>query len=63
MYEEQWRAIKDFDNYEISSSGRVRNKKTKRVLSIQIGDCGYNFVTLRKDGRYRINSKRSSGSN
>ena len=53
MYEEQWRTAKDFDNYEVSSSGRVRNKKTKRVLSTQIGNSGYSFVSLRKDGRYR----------
>lgn len=53
MYEEQWRTVKDFDNYEVSSSGRVRNKKTKRVLSTQIGRNGYSFVSLRKDGRYR----------
>lgn len=53
MYEEQWRAVKDFDNYEVSSSGRIRNKKTKRVLATQIGKNGYNYASLRKDGKYR----------
>lgn len=52
MYEEQWRAVKDFDNYEVSSSGRIRNKKTRRALSTQIGNNGYVYVKLRKDGKY-----------
>jgi hypothetical protein len=29
---EVWKIIEDFENYEISNLGRVKNKKTNRVL-------------------------------
>ena len=31
----EWRTVKDFPNYEVSSTGQVRVKKTKRILSQQ----------------------------
>lgn len=29
---EQWKTIEGFSNYEVSNTGKVRNKKTKRIL-------------------------------
>ncbi len=31
---EIWKTVADFDNYEVSSLGRVRNKNTRRVLKL-----------------------------
>ena len=39
---EVWRMIDNYNNYEISSHGRVRNNKTERILIssiINIVDC------------------------
>lgn len=30
--EEIWKSVKDFENYEVSTHGNVRNKKTNRIL-------------------------------
>ena len=46
---EVWLPVKDFDNYEVSSKGRVRNSKTGRILKTQINDRGYEHLSLRKD--------------
>jgi hypothetical protein len=32
MTVEEWKQIENYENYEISSLGRVRNKKTGRYL-------------------------------
>ena len=29
---EDWRTIENYDNYEVSSFGRIRNKSTCRIL-------------------------------
>ena len=29
---EDWRSVKDYDNYEVSNLGQVRNKNTRRIL-------------------------------
>ena len=29
----EWKTITDFDNYEISSIGQVRNKTTMKILA------------------------------
>lgn len=43
--EELWKAVSNYDNYEVSTLGRVRNKKTGRVLkAADIG--GYYSVGL-----------------
>ena len=44
---EQWRLISGYDNYEISSHGRVRNNKTNVVIKSQIECNGYARITLR----------------
>lgn len=43
--EEMWRPVKDFDNYWISSHGRVKNQKTGKELSL-ISNNGYLQVQL-----------------
>lgn len=47
---EQWKDIADFDNYEVSDLGRVRNKKTKRILRLGKDTGGYVQVKLYNDG-------------
>ena len=49
--EEIWKTIKDFPNYEVSTYGRVRNKKTKHILSGAVDkSTGYIKVGLWMDG-------------
>ena len=49
---EVWRRIKDYDNYSISSFGRVRNDDTDRILKPQKKNTtGYHFVRLYKKGK------------
>lgn len=44
--EEIWKTIEDFPNYEVSNQGRVRNKKTGRILKHGDNGRGYKFVVL-----------------
>ena len=49
---EHWALIDGYDNYEISSFGRVRNNKTSRIL--KPGNTGhYYLVILVKEGKRR----------
>lgn len=48
-YLEEWKLIDGFQNYSISSYGRVRNDKTERILRAGITDHGYFIVNLYKD--------------
>ena len=42
---ENWKNVVNYDNYEVSSFGNVRNKKTGRILKpVNIG--GYYYVGL-----------------
>lgn len=51
---EVWKDIKDYeDEYEVSNLGRVRNKKTKRILKLQKHKGGYLFVILSKNGKIK----------
>ena len=45
---ERWKAFDDFSNYDISSEGRVRNKRTGRVLK---GKSSGNCIELVQNGR------------
>jgi hypothetical protein len=47
---EIWKSIKDWDNYEVSDLGQVRNKKFGRVLKLFNHRDGYALVDLAKDG-------------
>jgi len=53
---ENWKVIKDFDTYEVSDLGRVRNIRTGRIMKTA-NSHGYRSVPLRKDGkakRFRV---------
>ena len=45
LVEEIWKTCSDFDMYEVSNLGQVRNKKTKRILR-QATQGGYKCVGL-----------------
>ena len=48
---EQWKRNKEFDNYELSMNGQVRNVNTGRILKTTINKKGNEQVCLRKDNR------------
>ena len=45
---EQWRLIDGYDNYEVSSHGRVRNNNSARMLAPIMGTGGHKRVNLSK---------------
>lgn len=47
---EQWKVIIGFINYEVSDHGRVRNRKTGRVLKTSIDHRGNEVVCLSRKG-------------
>ena len=47
MFAEEWKDIKDYENYEVSNLGNVRNKKTGRILKSNKNG-GYAVVGLSK---------------
>lgn len=50
--EEVWKDIPDFDLYQASNKGNVRNKKTKRLLEKYQTKLGYERLTIRQSGKY-----------
>lgn len=48
---EIWKRGKKFNDYEMSTEGKVRNAKTGRILKTTINKRGYEEVSLRKDNR------------
>lgn len=46
---EQWKDIADFDNYEVSDLGNVRNKTTGKILK-PLKKNGYLYVDLYNNG-------------
>lgn len=52
---EQWKTIKEFDNYEISNEGRVRNKTTQYILKGRKSKSGYFQVSIKeeKSGKFK----------
>lgn len=46
-----WKTINNFETYEVSDEGQVRNKKTFRVLSSNLNGRGYCKVGIMKDGK------------
>lgn len=48
---EEWKTIPNYDKYEVSNLGQVRNKATKRVLRNVIQPSGYTVVSLRSDNK------------
>ncbi len=53
---EQWRLVDGYDNYEVSSHGRVRNNKTAKILSLWLNSRGYHSVNLYQDGKGKNHS-------
>ena len=50
---EEFRDLKDFDNYQISNLGRIYSKKRRTCLKVKrLGNSGYYQVRLSKDGKY-----------
>lgn len=47
---EQWKTIEGYE-YEVSSEGRIRNKKTGRILKPAKNSSGYLQVVLCKNGK------------
>jgi hypothetical protein len=47
----EWRKIGEYDNYEVSSAGQVRNTSTGLVLKPQLGKKGYYMIGLSKNGK------------
>lgn len=51
--DENWKAIKGFDNYYISNKGNIISTKynNAKYMSPAINGAGYYYVCLRKDGK------------
>lgn len=50
----EWRSISNYQNYEVSSTGKIRNKRTGKELSQNVrSGKGYLSVTLYDKGRGR----------
>ena len=50
---EHWALIDGYDNYEISSFGRVRNNKTSRIMKLNIDKDGYRVIGLCNDNKQK----------
>ncbi len=46
---EQWRLIDGYDNYEISSHGRVRNNTNGYIMKLMTDRYGYKYIGLTRD--------------
>lgn len=53
---EEWRPVKEFPNYSVSSHGRVRNDRANRLLSISYNQQGIAQVGFSHNGRYHKRS-------
>jgi hypothetical protein len=51
---ETWIQSKEFNSYEASSEGRIRNSKTGRIMKTSINKRGYEQVCLRKDKQQHV---------
>jgi len=49
---EEYKMIQDFENYEISNLGNVRNKKTNKILKQSKGTDGYYKVSLYQQNKH-----------
>ena len=48
---ESWKVVKDYENYSVSSFGRVYSIKTDRILKPGKNTGGYHYVNLCKNGK------------
>jgi len=51
-HNEAWLPVKGFPNYEVSSQGRVRNIKTKKVLKPHKRSDGYITVVFQRKQKF-----------
>ena len=56
MARERWRDVDGYSNYRVSSSGRVKNKRTKKVLKAHSDRYGYPQVVLSEQGSKKTRS-------
>lgn len=49
-----WKPILNYEKYEISDDGRIRNKVTQKVLAQAHNSNGYMYVSVRPNGRSGI---------
>lgn len=47
---EAWRLVDGWDNYEVSSHGRIRNNRTKAIMAPNDNGCGYYKIALSDNG-------------
>lgn len=47
---EEWKQSEEFPSYDISDEGKVRNRKTGRILKTNISEKGYERVSLSENG-------------
>lgn len=48
---ENWRRSEEFENYEVSDEGRVRNAKSGKILKPSLDSKGYETVKVKKNGK------------
>lgn len=48
----EWKSIKDFDNYEISTDGRVRSLITNKILKPFCGTSGCRVMLTKDNKKY-----------
>lgn len=53
MFAEEWKNIQDYENYEVSNLGNVRNKKTGRILK-SYDKGGYAVIGLSKSKTFQV---------
>ena len=51
---EEYRAVKGFENYEVSNTGIVRNKRRDKNLTPQYGENGYLHVNLGRGNKFYV---------
>jgi len=49
----QWRQIEEYENYEVSDNGMVRNNKTRKMLYGCVNSCGYLQICLSNNEKKR----------
>jgi hypothetical protein len=50
---EEFKIIKDFENYEISNLGNIRNIKTNKILKNSINSNGYKITSMFKNNKFK----------
>lgn len=54
----EWVSVPGFSTYEITATGKLRNRKTKKELSLEPEPDGYVKVSIFNDNRVRVSSAR-----